>query len=152
MFFQNRSRRAFLEGPGGDLASIGRFWCHFRFSEFPKRRLIGAMFAQSVYFCCGPFPVWASLPRPATQNGATTPRDHIFIDFELIFNGAWFNFIKLLQLSMSDILIFESFPIGLSTLSAPVTDGRTDRNVCSVHFVIQFTTPVQWHNSLQGRQ
>ena len=46
MFFQNRSRRPFLEGPGADLASTGRFWCHFRFSGFPKRRLLDTCFRQ----------------------------------------------------------------------------------------------------------
>ena len=35
-FFQNPSRRAFLEGPGADLCSKVRFWRHFRFSVGPK--------------------------------------------------------------------------------------------------------------------
>ena len=36
MFFQNPSRRAFLEDPGADLASNGRFWNHFWFLMGPK--------------------------------------------------------------------------------------------------------------------
>ena len=48
LFFQNRSWGLFLAGPGADLSSTGRFWCHFRFSGFPKRHLLGAIFAQKV--------------------------------------------------------------------------------------------------------
>ena len=36
MFFQNRSRGPFLEGPGAYLSSTGRFWCHFEFRDFQK--------------------------------------------------------------------------------------------------------------------
>ena len=36
MFFQNRSRGLFLEGPSADLYRKIRFWYHFRFSVFPK--------------------------------------------------------------------------------------------------------------------
>jgi hypothetical protein len=42
--YRNPPKRAFLEGSGADLASTGRFWCHFRFSEFPKRRLLAHHF------------------------------------------------------------------------------------------------------------
>jgi hypothetical protein len=38
--FQNRSQRPFLGGPCADLASTGRFWCHFRFfQKLAKARL-----------------------------------------------------------------------------------------------------------------
>ena len=36
MFFQNRSWRPSLEGPGADLVSSGWLWCHFRFWGDPK--------------------------------------------------------------------------------------------------------------------
>ena len=50
MFFQNRSRGPFLEGPRPDLYWKVGFWCHFRFSGFPKRRLFEHLFAQKVTF------------------------------------------------------------------------------------------------------
>jgi hypothetical protein len=43
--YRNPPKRAFLEGPSADLASTGRFWCHFRFSGFPKRHILGTIFA-----------------------------------------------------------------------------------------------------------
>ena len=38
MFFQNRSREPFLEGPGAELLWKVWFWCNFRFSGFSKRQ------------------------------------------------------------------------------------------------------------------
>ena len=39
MFFRNRFQRVFLEGPGADLTSTGRFWCRFRSWGFPQSQL-----------------------------------------------------------------------------------------------------------------
>jgi hypothetical protein len=79
MFFQNLSWRPFLEGPGADLASTGRFWYHFRFSGFPKRRHLDTISAQknetgpvvsSILLspfcpCRAPHPKWyQDAPRP----------------------------------------------------------------------------------------
>ena len=46
MFFQNHSRGPFLEDPSADLASTGRFWCHLRFSGFPKKRPLDRLFRR----------------------------------------------------------------------------------------------------------
>ena len=48
MFFQNRSRGPFLEGPGADLYWKVGFWCHFRFSGFPERWLLDTLFVRNV--------------------------------------------------------------------------------------------------------
>ena len=46
MFFQNRSRGPFLEGPRPDLYWKIGFWCLFRFSGFSKSDLFGTIFAK----------------------------------------------------------------------------------------------------------
>ena len=41
MFFQNPPKKTFLEGQSAHVEATGRFWCHFRFSGFPKRHILG---------------------------------------------------------------------------------------------------------------
>ena len=50
MFFQHRPWEALLDGPCADLASTGRFWCHFRFSGFPKSKFWGATSRNKIVF------------------------------------------------------------------------------------------------------
>ena len=64
MFVQNPSQRAFLEGLGADLASTGRFWCHFRFSGFPKRHPPPPHFREKCLFVSDPLRPETSRSRP----------------------------------------------------------------------------------------
>ena len=81
MFFQNPSRRAFLEGPGADLASKGRFWSHFRFSAEPKIDPWGDMFAQNVDFELPGARAETLLGPTRGQNGRRTLPNPMITDF-----------------------------------------------------------------------
>ena len=98
MFVQNRSRRAFLEGLVADLASAGRFWCHFRFSGFPKRRPLDHNFRPKGRKDGNPESPEKpqnvperSLQRKTTRRGPRTPRYQIVIDFGPISDGSWYD-------------------------------------------------------------
>jgi hypothetical protein len=83
MFFQNRSRRPFLEGPGADLASTGRFWCHFRFPGFPKRHQLDTLFLSKIDFRL-PGGMPETIIRPTLARFAT--RRNISFDFGIFFD------------------------------------------------------------------
>jgi hypothetical protein len=82
MFFQKRSREAFLEGPSADLASTGRFRCHFRFSGFPKNDPWDPIFNHKIDF---------SLPGGMGQ-GTLAPTLARLATQERIFNNFWLFF------------------------------------------------------------
>ena len=78
-FFQNPSRRPFLEAQSADLASKGRFWNHFGILGGPKIDPWGDIFGQKVDFwldCRRPEaslePTWA---RHAAENGPKRPKN-----------------------------------------------------------------------------
>ena len=117
MFFQNRSREPFLEGPGADLSSTGRFWCHFRFSGFPKRHLWGAIFAQNVDL---------ELPggRPETVLGATLRRTTLQNRFFPTFLDLWTIWDRFLV----DFALFPSFWERFLVFFASISRPSTPRH------------------------
>ena len=79
MFFRNCSQGPVLERPGADVASTGRFGCHFRFSEFPKRRPLDHLFYKNkrVVVCPWSFGDVLGPTRETLEDRETSSRSYL---------------------------------------------------------------------------
>ena len=118
-FFQDRSRRAFLEGPSADLCSKVRFWSDFRISGGPKMDPRASIFAQKASKVLVLFTMFCVLgpprARPAIQTGPGTDFHRFWTDFGWILDRFLMDFRRIFYVLSA--CIFSLFPVSIDRLS-----------------------------------